>query len=251
MLSLDNLFSVKGKVVILTGGDGYLGKSYTKMFRKAGAHVVIWDIKGKLSVDITSQEEVEKATKKVLKEYGHIDVLINNAAMNPSPEDPEAKKNFSPYEEYPLSLWRKEIDVGLTGALIVTQEVSKIMIKKGSGTIVNIGSHYGMIAPDNRIYKKGMFKSIGYSTVKGAIPNFTRAWASYLGPHGIRVNCFVPGGVFLNHNKDFVKKYSERTMLGRMARASEYDQTLLFLSSDASSYITGTTLVADGGWTAW
>lgn len=242
-----------GKVVILTGGNGFLGREYAQVLGDAGAKVVTWDISGEVSylVDITSKMRVESAVEDVLSRFGRIDVLINNAALNPAPNSPESKAQFMPYEQYPLDVWRRELEVGLTGSLICAQAVMPVMMRQRSGSIINIGSHYGLIAPDNQIYPDGMFKSIGYATVKGAIPNFTRALAAYLGPYGVRANCLVPGGVQRGHDQEFLKKYGEKTMLGRMADSHEYNQAILFLASDASSYMTGSLLVIDGGWTAY
>lgn len=259
---VNNLFSVQDKVVIITGGAGMLGLEYAKALSCVGAHVVLFDIKKDFSlpegivtdyfiVDITSKKDVKDAVKKVIDKYGRIDVLVNNAAMNPVPGSPESKDQFSPYEDYPQELWEKEIATGLSGMLYCIQAVIPIMKKHGSGSVINVSSTYGNVGPDNRIYDEGKYKSIGYATVKGAVLNFTRAWASYLRGTGIRVNTLTPGGVFAGQPPEFVKKYEERTILGRMARKDEYNGAILFLSSDASSYMTGANLVVDGGWTAW
>ena len=202
-------------------------------------------------LDITHKEDVEHTVKEIFNRFGRIDVLVNNAAMNPVPGSPESKEQFSPYEDYPAALWEKELAVGLSGALFCTQAVVPVMKRQGSGSIINISSTYGNVGPDNRIYDEGRYKSIGYATTKGAVLNFTRAWASYLRGTGIRVNTLTPGGVFAGQPDEFVKKYEERTILGRMARKDEYNGAILFLASDASSYMTGANLVVDGGWTAW
>jgi len=254
-----NLFSLRGKVVIITGGAGMLGLEYARNLSGAGAKVVLFDVRSNarakkfdhVVVDITKKKEVIKAVKLVIKKYSRIDVLINNAAMNPVPGIEESAWQFSPYERYPLELWEREIAVGLTGMLLCSQAVIPIMKKQKSGSIINVSSIYGLVAPDNRIYERGKFKSIGYATVKGAVPNFTRALASYLRVTGIRVNTLTPGGVFAGQTPAFVKKYSERTLLGRMANQDEYNGAILFLASDASSYMTGANLVVDGGWTSW
>jgi len=254
-----NLFSLRGKVAIITGGAGLLGLEYGKTLKGAGAKVVLFDVKKNeralnfdyFDVDIRKSKEVRKAVREVLKKYGRLDVLINNAALNPVPGTQESASQFSPYERYPLELWEREIAVGLTGMLLCSQAVIPIMKRERSGSIINISSTYGLVAPDNRIYERGKFKSIGYATVKGAVPNFTRALASYLRETGIRVNTLTPGGVFAGQTPAFVKKYSERTLLGRMANRHEYNGAILFLASDASSYMTGANLVVDGGWTSW
>lgn len=244
--------SLRGRVVVITGGNGFLGMEYTHAFLEAGARVVSWDKSDSNdSVDITNPTKVMAATKRLVKRFGQVDILINNAAMNPAPNDKAAAQQFSRYEKYPISLWRLEIEVGLTGALVCTQALAPLMMKNKRGSIINVGSHYGLNAPDDRIYKKGMHKSIAYATIKGALLNFTRSWAGYLGPHGVRVNCIVLGGVFRGQDKSFVKKYIAKTMLRRMAEPSEYNEAMMFLASDASRYMTGSTLVIDGGWTAW
>lgn len=263
MENIANLFSVKNKVVIITGGAGMLGKEYAVFLSGGGAHVVLFDVVDSpklpespdiryMKVDISDRQGVFSAVDGIRREYGRIDVLINNAAMNPVPGSADSKSQFSPYEDYPEALWGKEIAAGLGGMLFCTQAVVPVMKKQqGGGSIINVSSTYGNVAPDNRIYEEGKYKSIGYATVKGAVLNFTRAWASYLHGTGIRVNTLTPGGVFAGQPGEFVKKYEERTILGRMARPDEYNGPILFLASDASSYMTGANLVVDGGWTAW
>ncbi|MDO8676861.1 MAG: SDR family oxidoreductase [Candidatus Azambacteria bacterium] len=249
------IFSMEGKVVIITGGAGFLGMQYAKALSKAGAKVVLWDKNDHIVlsyVDVTSESSVRKATERVLKGEGRIDVLINNAGMNPAVGSDEAKQMFAPYEEYPIDLWKKEIDVDLTGMMICTQAVAKQMMKQGSGVIVNIASEVANIAVDNRIYGEGKFKSIAYIVAKSGILGLTRAWASYLGKYGVRVNAFSPGGMpKAEVPKDFKERYSSLNMLGRMAEVNEYNGAMLFLCSDASSFMTGTQLVMDGGKSAW
>ena len=204
-----------------------------------------------LGVDITDPARVRHAVRRVIRRYGRIDVLVNNAAMNPQPQSPESRQQFSPYESYPLELWQKELEVGLSGAFIVTQAVIPAMKRKRSGAIINIGSIYGEKAPDNRIYRKGKYKSIAYTTIKGAMRNFTRSLASYLGPYGIRVNQLSLAGVLAGQDRGFVRRHSRTYMLGRMARPEDFEGAMLFLCSDASAYMTGANLVIDGGWSAW
>lgn len=271
MISSEKIFSVKNKVIIITGGAGFLGTEYARILLQGGAKVALFDICGKeaflakaralnkitgriplvFAVDITDPRQVRDAVKKILRRFGRVDVLINNAALNPA--SPRSRTQFiaSPYEHYSIDLWRQELEVGLTGAFIVTQAVIPAMKKQRQGVIINIGSIYGETAPDNRLYPKGSFKSIGYATTKGALANFTRTLASYLGPFGIRVNLVTLGGIFNGHDKAFVKKYSGRTMLGRMALKDDFSGAILFLASDASMYMTGANLVIDGGWSAW
>ncbi len=241
-----NPFSVRGKVVIITGGSGFLGGQYSTAFHERGAEVIDWS--RKKNVDITKPELVKEAANEALRKFGRLDILINNAALNPVLGN---KDQYLPFEQYSLELWKRELEIGITGMMICTQAVAPAMMKQGSGSIINIGSQYGLVSPDNRLYNEGMFKSIAYSTFKGAVPNFTRAWAGYLGPHGVRVNCLALGGVLHGNDPEFVKKYSQRTMLGRMANKNDFDGAIIFLASAASSYVTGACLSIDGGWTAW
>lgn len=268
---MNNLFSVQNKVIFITGGAGLLGMEYARFLGSEGARVVLFDncqgeiLERKLASlrnipnappmgirgDITDPESVKNAVEKTFAVYGQIDVLINNAAVNPAPGDPASKDRWKPYEEYPLDLWKKEIDVGLTGMLIVTQEIVPHMIGKKQGSIINISSIYGITAPDPRIYGEHGFKSIAYATIKSGVLNFTRAWAARLAETGVRTNTLTLGGVYAGQDAKFTKKYSAHTMLARMARPDEYNGAILFLSSDASSYMTGANLIIDGGWTAW
>ena len=246
-----NSKALDGKVVIMTGGSGLLGKEWKRALEEAGAKkVYVWDIKGDDSVDVTSEDSVKAALAGVIAESHFVDVLINAAALNPVPGDPNCAKMFSSPEEYPIDLWRKELEVGLTGAMICTKYVAKIMREQGGGSIINIGSHYGLVAPDNRIYSEGQFKSIGYAVSKGALPQFTRVWGTHLAPHNVRVNCLVLGGVQAGQSEEFVEKYKQRTPLRRMAKPGEYDDALVFLASEGSAFMTGQSLVMDGGWTA-
>ena len=256
-----NNFSCDGKVAVITGGAGFLGREFAKTLSEAGAEVVILDIVPKekvieasslyLHTDITNPEEVEKSVAEIVKKFGRIDILINNAALNPVPGSPASKDQFSAYESYPLELWKKEFDVGLHGAFLLTQKVIPIMQKQKSGSIINISSVYGLVAPNNELYGDNQYKSIAYATVKSALLNFTRTLASYLGKEKIRVNTLVLGGVENEQAPSFIERYKEKTMLGRMASKDDFNGALLLLASDAGTYITGSTLVIDGGWSAW
>jgi len=244
-----NLFSMEGKVVIITGGSGMLGTEYGKVLSDAGADVFSFDIAE--GVDITNPETVKEKTEELYKKYGRIDVLINNAAMTDFSGFKDTNR-FAPYEDFSLDVWAKEINVGLTGALICSQAVIPYMKKAKSGVIVNVSSTHGVIAPDNRIYGDGRFKAVTYPVIKSGILGFTRALASYLASYNIRANSLVPGGVKAGYlDKQFEKDYGFRTMLGKMANQDDYNGAVLFLCSDASSYMTGSMLIVDGGWTAW
>lgn len=263
------LFSLKGKVAIITGGAGMLGQQYARIISDAGAMVVLFDVLPQkeidkrikaisshgrivgMTMDIAKEKQVKEAVKKVIKKFGTIDILVNNAAATDFSGFKDSER-FAPYEDFSLGIWEKEIGVGLTGTLICSQAVIPFMKKAKSGVIVNVSSTHGVIAPDNRIYGEGRFKAITYPVIKSGILGFTRAMASYLAPYNIRVNSLVPGGVKAGYlDAQFEKDYSFRTMLGRMAKKEEYIGAMLFLCSDASSYMTGSSLIIDGGWTAW
>lgn len=266
----DKLFSMERKVVILTGSGGRLGSRFAHVLSAAGANVVLVDIDKKsnenlrlelikkyhtnpisFDTNITKQTEVKKLMNDVLTKYNKIDVLVNNAHFVPR----DHPQRDAPFEQYPLDLWDKTITTNLRGLFLCCQEVGKVMLKQKYGTIVNISSIYGIVGADQRIYGKSRLNSPAfYSATKGAMVNLTRYLAAYWSGKNIRVNTLTLGGVYdkkLHQDREFVKNYSERTILGRMAKKEDYDGALLFLTSDASSYVTGTNLIVDGGWTAW
>lgn len=248
---MSDLFSVKDKVVVITGGAGFLGKQYAKALEEAGALVAVWDRQGIARyIDITDFDEVKREVELLLNKFERIDILINNAALNPA-SSRDKNKCWTPYENFPLDLWDTELNINLTGAMIATQAVAPQMMKQRSGSIIFVASDLALIAPNNSIYDPGSFKDIAYVTSKAGILGLMRGWASYLGRYNIRVNALVPGGMYRNQPEEFVKKNSQLTMLGRMSREGEYNGPILFLASDASSYMTGACLVIDGGRTAW
>ncbi len=261
-----DLFSLKGEVAIVTGGAGRLGVKHIEILRKAGTKPVSFDVSknkeliglaDQVVVDITNPDEVKKAVQKVVRKYKKIDILINNAAMNPRVgKDARAidHAQFSPYEIYPPKIWNKEIAVGLSGAHFCTQAVAPYMIKRKKGCVINIASTSAITAPSHGKYQKGRFKSVAYPTVKTALLGLTRAWASYFAAvsPGIKVNAVSFGAInFGSMDKEFVTKLGERNMLGRPANPDEYQGIILFLCSKAASFITASNLVADGGQTAW
>lgn len=262
-------FSVKGKIIIITGALGLLGSAYIEGFSQEGVNVVIVDLDDGLcnqkaeenaqkhgteslgiGCDVTNKEEVERMVKRVVSKYGRIDVLINNAAI-------QTEHFFAPFEEYSVEDWDKVMSVNVTGMFLGSQAVGKEMKKKEKGSIINIASIYGIVAPDQRIYEGAVYKGkqintpLVYSTSKGAVISLTRYLATYLAKYGIRVNAVTPGGVYSGQNEIFVKKYCERCPLGRMAKPEEIFNAVYFLASDASSYVTGHNLIVDGGWTVW
>jgi len=270
-MSLESLFSLKGKVAIVTGALGLIGKQHCFALAEAGANVVVCDLNedkcgnfasqlpGKnlgIGTDITNIESVKNLRDKILNEFHGISVLINNAAINDMFENPVAASELSKFENYPLDLWQKSLDVNITGTFLCSQILGSEMAKKGKGSIINVASTYGITAPDQSIYKKpdgtqSFYKSAAYPVTKGAVISFTRFLAAYWGNKGVRVNTLSPGGVENNQDEYFISNYSSKTPLGRMAAPTDYKGAIIFLASDASNYMTGANLIVDGGWTAW
>jgi len=268
--NIHKLFSLSGKVIVLTGSAGRLGSRFAEVLSEADGNVILVDIDKKKNIalekklkkkyhvnstafncDITQQNQIKKLVKCTLKKYGRIDVLINNAHFVPRTEP----QRDSPFESYPFELWDKAVTANHRGLFLFTKEIGRIMSKQKNGVIVNISSIYGIVGADQRIYGKSRLNSPPfYSFTKGGMVNFTRYLAAYWHGKNIRVNTLTLGGVYdekLHKDKKFVKNYSEKTMIGRMALKEDYDGALLFLVSDASSYMTGANLIVDGGWTAW
>lgn len=244
-------FSLNGQVIIVTGGAGLLGKEYCRAISQAGGTPIVADINTKNPVDITNKKSIDALVQKTLKRYGRIDGLVNNAALNPKFEGAQAKKHTNSFEDFPLNLWNKSLAVDLTGMFLCTQAVAPTMLSQGKGSIVNISSIYGLVGPDQRLYPEEIYKPVTYSVTKSAVLGLTRYLATYWAGKGIRVNSLTPGGVFNGHDAEFVKRYNYRTPLGRMAKQHEFNAALVFLLSNASSYMTGSNLVIDGGWSAW
>ncbi len=274
--SIQQKFDLTGRVAVVTGGPGLLGTEFCRTLAEAGAAVVVVDINAEAAqnvsadlnqkgypamaapTDITRPESVNAMVEAVLKAYGRLDILVNSAALDPK-FDPDAfARGITPgkFEEYPLDQWNQALNVNLTGMFLVTQACVKPMLAQGKkGSIINICSTYGLNGPDQRIYRReGMpqtYKPVYYTVTKAGVLGFTKYLAAYYMETEIRVNALTPGGVFNQHNEVFVKNYSAKTILGRMARKDEMNGALLFLASDASSYMTGNNVVVDGGWTAW
>ncbi len=269
-------FDLQGKVAIVTGGAGMLGKEYCRAFIEASAHVVIADLQGGaakdyaslistdgnpkaigVETDVTDKMSVQSMVTRTLDEFGRIDILVNNAALDPKFDTEHASEHTNTFEDYPLELWNASVAVDLTGMFLCSQAVASPMLKQKSGVIINICSTYGVVGPDQRLYepddptKIRTYKPITYSVTKSAVLGLTRYLATYWAGKNIRVNALTLGGVFNEHDDEFVRRYSYRTPLGRMAEKSEYCGALLFVASDAASYMTGANLVVDGGWTAW
>ncbi len=209
--------------------------------------------------DITQPTDVDHMVTETVKEFGRIDILINNAALTVKGGGQLADKYFAPFEDYPLELWESALRVNLTGMFLCSQAVGRVMVKQRSGVVLNIASDVGTISPDHRIYEdarnphtgKPFNTPIAYATTKAGVINFTRYLATYWADKNIRVNSISPGGVYAEHDPAFVEKLTSRIPLGRMANVDEYRGTVLYLVSDASSYMTGANVIVDGGRTAW
>jgi NAD(P)-dependent dehydrogenase (short-subunit alcohol dehydrogenase family) len=265
------IFSLLNKTAIVTGAAGLIGKEHCRALADAGANVIAADLDKSacdalaselpnmsygFELDVTNRENIVYLKDYCLEQFGHIDILVNNAAINDMFENPNSAFELSKFENYPLEMWNKSIDVNVTGMFLCSQVLGSVMAERGKGSIINVSSTYGMVAPDQGLYLKpdgtrSFYKSPVYSTAKGAVIMFTKYLASYWGSKGVRVNTLSPGGVENSQEDFFIKNYSEKTMLGRMALAGDYKGAVVFLASDASSYMTGANLVVDGGWTAW
>jgi len=247
-------FNLKNKNIIITGGFGFLGSQIVNALLNEKANVYIIDIKESkkrtsakhFKSDITNEGELIKILKFFKLKKIKIDVLINNAAIDYPPS--KSKKNNLKLETFSNELWDKDISVSLKGSYLCTKVFGSYMSKFNKGAIINISSDLGIIAPDQRIYKKsGFTKPVTYSIVKHGIIGLTKYTASYWGKKNIRCNAIAPGGIFNNQDSSFVKKINQLIPLGRMAKKKEYNGLILFLCSDLSSYLTGSVIVADGG----
>ncbi len=273
MISYFEKFSLKGKTAIITGGAGILGSHFCKGLASAGANVAIVDInkerieemaqeieslykiKAKpIYCDLTSEQSVKEMVKTVVKEFGAIDILHNNAAGKSN----NLEAFFAPFEEYSLEQWKEIMSTNLDSMFLVAKYVGKVMKKQGKGgSIIQTASIYGVMGPDNRIYEGSYYldRQINtpaiYSASKGGVVALTKYLATYWAKDGIRVNTITPGGVESGQNEMFKKNYSNRIPLGRMAQAEEMVGALIYLSSDASSYVTGQNILIDGGLSAW
>jgi len=275
-MTIQEKFDLSGRVAIVTGGVGLLGAEFCKTLAEAGAAVAVVDLNASASqavadtltksgykaqsfaTDITKPDSVNAMVADVLSAFGRIDILVNSAALDPKFDPDAVKKGITPgaFEDYPLEQWNAALNVNLTGMFLITQACVKPMLAQGKkGSIINICSTYGLNGPDQRIYIKDgervAFKPVYYTVTKAGVMGFTKYLAAYYAGTDIRVNALTPGGVFNNHEDYFVKNYSAKTIIGRMAKKDEMNGALLFLASDASSYMTGNNVVVDGGWTAW
>jgi NAD(P)-dependent dehydrogenase (short-subunit alcohol dehydrogenase family) len=271
----DKLFSLKDRVIVITGASGLLGRQHTEAVAHAGGTPILLDLHPQpleklvddinarynltasgWVVDITDEDEIADNCAILLSRYGHIDGLVNNAANNPKVEGDD-NKNFSRLEHFSLAAWNADIAVGLTGAFLCAKHYGYAISLQG-GSIVNISSDLGVIAPDQRLYRKpGLpedqqpVKPVTYSVIKSGLIGLTRYLSTYWADKGVRCNALCPGGIENNQDPAFLKEVSDRIPMGRLARSDEYQGVLLFLLSDASSYMNGAIVSVDGGRTAW
>ena len=273
-MSLIEKFSLEGKTALVTGGAGLLGQQFTRTLGEAGAKVVVADIDFDAAyahvqslredntraiavrVNVTDPDSVSALIRHTLKEYKRIDVLVNCAALDPKFDPHHLEGQWgNGFEDYPLAAWQASLDINLTGVFLTSQAAAREMVRQGSGVIINISSIYGLAGPDQRIYPEvggqQQYKPVDYPVTKAALLGLTRYLAAYYAGTQIRVNALTPGGIYNHHEEPFITNYSAKAILARMADVSEMNAALLFLASDASSYMTGANLIIDGGYTAW
>lgn len=264
------------RVAVVTGGAGMLGREFCRALSEAKARVAIVDVRKSeaesqaqalqdrtgnealgIEVDVSDPDSVCRMTDIIVGHWGRLDILVNNAALDPKLDASAETSPFEAFENYPLHLWKRSLDVNLTGAFLCSQSAGKQMLLQEGGTIVNIASIYGLTAPDQRLYRKSeeaeqtRFKPVDYAVSKAGILHLTRYLAAYWGDKNIRVNSITPGGVRHQQDEEFVNRYSQRAPLGRMAATHDMNGALMFLISEGSSYVTGANLVVDGGWSIW
>ena len=274
--SVKAAFDLDGRVAVITGGAGLLGQKHGEAILECGGIPILLDLNkekvqsvattlvGKygpqcvgLGVDITQPDQIESSCQDVLDQFGRIDILINNASNNPKMED-QCEEDFSRLEQLPLDVWNADLAVGLTGAFLCSRTFGAVMARAGKGVILNVSSDLGLIGPDQRLYRKAgvddehqLVKPVTYSVVKSGLIGLTRYLATYWADKGVRANAIAPGGVYTDQDESFVKKFTGLVPMGRMADADEYKAAVVFMVSDASSYMTGSILPIDGGRTCW
>ena len=275
---LENLFNLDGKIIVITGACGLLGQKHAEAIAAFGGTPVLLDLSQQdidklsikiqneysvnasgLAVNITNEDEVARSSSWAIEKYGKIDGLVNNAANNPKVEK-NGTKQFSRLENFPLDLWNRDIAVGLTGSFLCAKYYGNLISQNpNGGTIINISSDLGLIAPDQRLYKKPgdsenqqqPVKPITYSVIKSGLIGLTRYLSTYWNSNNVRSNAICPGGVKNGQSEVFLKEVITRIPMGRLAQANEYQSTLIWMLSDESSYLNGSIVAVDGGRTDW
>jgi len=274
--SVKQSFDLTGKVAVITGGAGLLGEKHAEVIAEFGGIPILLDIDEKsgtkkasrisdeyqvdcefMLCDITDESQILSVRDFLLSKFGQIDILINNATIDPKIKE-NSKTNFSRLENFPIDQWNLEMAVGLTGAMLCSKVFGYEMVKKRKGVILNISSDLGIIAPDQKIYKKeGLpeheqpVKPVTYSVIKHGLIGLTKYLATYWAGKGVRCNALCPGGIYNNQPDEFVKKISNLIPLGRMAHEDEYKASVVFMVSEASKYMNGSILSVDGGRSIW
>ena len=272
-----NPISITGKIIYLTGGMGLIGKTIARSFLLQGALVIIADINLEeceiltkeykkngikstnflfSKVDISNKKSCEESVYQVFKKFGRIDVLINNAAIDAKfDKSGTSKINNSRFENYPINALKKSVEVNLLGTIIITQVICKYMLKQQSGNIINVASTYSLVSPNQNLYNFGdgidKYKPVDYIASKSFIPNFTRYIATFYAKENIRCNAIVPHGISNGHSDEFLANWNKLSPIGRMCDRDELIGPFTFLASEASSYMTGSIISIDGGWTSW
>jgi NAD(P)-dependent dehydrogenase (short-subunit alcohol dehydrogenase family) len=276
---MTNKFNISNKNALITGASGLLGEKHAKALLEIGANVILTDIDERLLsktrtslksqkmkgevicyvMDVSSEQSINEVSEKLKKDKIRVDILINNAAINPKQSSLQSNIRTTRLENFSIDRWNMELSVGLTGTFLCSKIFGSLMASDNKGgVILNISSDLSVIAPDQRIYRQENLdenlqpvKPITYSVIKTGIIGLTRYLASYWPEKGVRANALSPGGVYTNQDAEFVKRLSSLIPLGRMAKPDEYTSAIQFLCSDASAYMNGQNIVMDGGRTCW
>lgn len=267
---------IQGKVILLTGACGLIGRTITRAFIESGAKVILCDSNAEAfaemrtflapfvegsdyiftQTDITNIAACDACVSSGIASFGKIDVLINNAAIDAKFDaKADAARNSTRFEQFPIAQLDRSYEVNVKGLVQITQSVIRQMLKQGYGNIINVASTYSLVAPNQQLYDFGadeiQFKPVDYVITKSMIPNLTRYIATFYAANNIRCNAIAPHGIYNQHSEAFVVNFNKLSPMGRMAGRDEMSGPFIFLASDASSYMTGSVLTVDGGWTAW
>lgn len=271
-------YDLTGKICLITGGAGFLGRQFAAAVGEMGATPVLLDVTqselvkaseevtsscGRCEIevgDVSEEQSLVEAVERVISRHGRVDILINNAALTKYGCDIDPDRFFSPFETGSTGVWNAGLRTNLTGVMLACKVIGPVMVRQGKGSIINLGSDVGVISPDQRIYERDDKTGYGgvpfntpafYSVSKAGVIHLTKHLATLWARNGVRVNCFSPAGVYRDHDPGFVEKLVERIPMGRMGAINEYKGAIVFLASDASSFMTGHNLVMDGGRSIW